>query len=181
MRIRTLVLVVFLAAAVGGCFAQQRYVFPDSELSGAMFSRKPGFIQHRTGQLPDLFVRRAGPCPGAPGVWLPQITIGNQGTAYAGVFDVSVDVTLVRGGTSTSMTYHGRLPTSLGPTGEWNVTFSPMPGVPLESKDRLAWRVYADPPHVFVAPDELFLPWGEIIESDETNNTAEGPPDCTIR
>ena len=42
------------------------------------------------------------------------------------------------------------------------------------------WRVFVDPPHIFAGPGELFLPWGEIIESDETNNAADGPSDCTI-
>jgi hypothetical protein len=70
-RHRHLVLVGFLAVAVGGCFAQQRYIFPESEFSGAMVAPKPGFIQHRTGQLPDLFVRQVGPCPRGAGIWLP--------------------------------------------------------------------------------------------------------------
>jgi hypothetical protein len=91
-----------------------------------------------------------------------------------------VDVTLVREGTSNSLTYRQRLPTGLGQNGEWNVTFDPMPGVPVASKDTLSWRVFVDPPHIFGGPGELFLPWGEIIESDEINNAADGPSDCTI-
>ena len=155
-------------AAAGSWYCQ--------EVSVSVREPGPQVVQHRTGQFADLIVSAVGRCPERAGQFAPRVTVKNIGPVPAGAFNVAVDVGVFDsgGGAAVSTAAIVRVP-GLAANSETTVAFDRMQGVMLRAGDRLTISAVADPQQVPGGPLNVF---GEILELDETNNSAV--QNCTV-
>ena len=133
--------------------------------------------QHRTGQYADLVVTGVGRCPDGPGPFTPRITVKNVGPVAAGAFNVAVDVGVfdIGGAPAVSTAAVARVP-GLAAGAEMAVTLERLQALTLRPGDRLTITAIADPQQTLgSAPLHMY---GEILELDESNNSAV--QNCTV-
>jgi len=144
----------------------------------AVTVREPGpeVAQHRTGAFADLIVGAMGRCPDRAGSYVPSVTVKNIGPVAAGAFNVEVDISVFDGGGTPVATTGavGRI-AGLAPGAEAPVPFDRLPGVTVQAGDRLTLSAIVDPQQV---PGGAMNVFGEILELDETNNSAV--QNCTV-
>jgi hypothetical protein len=130
----------------------------------------PQIVQHRTGQFADLIVSAVGRCPDRPGQFAPSVTVKNIGPVPAGAFNVEVDISVFDAAGTPAVTTGAvvRVP-GLAAGTDGPVSFNRMQGVALRAGDRVSVTVTADPPQI---PGGIFNVYGEVLELDETNNSA---------
>ena len=106
----------------------------------------------------------------------PSVTVRNIGPVPAGAFNVAVDVgvSTAAAGPRWSTAAIVRVP-GLAANADTTVAFDRMQGVTLRAGDRLTISAVADPQPVPGSPLNVF---GEILELDETNNSAV--QNCTV-
>ena len=146
------------------------------EVSVSVREPGPQVVQHRTGQFADLIVSAVGRCPDRAGQFAPSVTVKNIGPVPAGAFNVVVDLGVFDGSGApvVSTSAVARVP-GLAAGAEAAVAFDRLQGVALRAGDRITVSAIADPPQV---PGGALNVFGEILELDETNNSAV--QNCTV-
>ena len=189
MCLRKVVLVAGLLISLGGC--TNYYFFPgpdasclekiprDDPLAPREYIRwltywqSTGYCQRVRarwfGDRPDLIVSKMGSCPDRAGnAFPPDIQVKNVGVATATPFDVEATISAVdrSGQPAFTLILRKRVTTNLAPQDETPPLFTGMQTFQVASGDTVTITATADP----LRPRQ---PLGEVLETDESNNTAQ--------